>query len=78
MPSYRVSHQTLMSGLSEETARPDLRLPEALGRQNVERMAADSPTVDFQGHGSQEATWNNTYWAKGPLSEVQLVEENFK
>jgi hypothetical protein len=50
MPSHRVSGQTLMSGLPEEIARPDLRLPGALGRQNVDRMVADSPTVDFQGH----------------------------
>lgn len=36
--------------LREETGRYDLRLPEALGRQNIDRRAADSPrlTVDFQ------------------------------
>ena len=48
-----------MNGFLEETARPDLRLPEALGRQNVDRGLAVSPRltkVDFQGHGSQEAS----------------------
>lgn len=71
---------TLINGFSEETTRPDLRLPEALGRQNEDRRAAGSPslTVDFRGHGSQEATWNDTCWAKSPLGAVQLVEKNFK
>lgn len=56
--------------LREETGRYDLRLPEALGRQNIDGRAADSPrlAVDFQDHWSQEATWNNTCWAKGPLA----------
>lgn len=37
----------------------DSKLPEALGRQNVDRGLAVSPRltkVDFQGHGSQEAS----------------------
>lgn len=47
-PVMRAGSNTAEWVLREETARPDLRLPEALGRQSVDRKTADSPrlTVD--------------------------------